>query len=109
MNLANMTYDRFSYDHDLWLKILFKSFSLYYILFLLKILKYRQNDTFFCSFYNFWEQYHNSKAVNINQILNQLEINPFFSQMSAEEYLNCDISTDTSELLHMIISCATNY
>ena len=37
----------------------------------------------------------NSTTENINQLLNQLEINHNFSQMSADEYVNCDISTDT--------------
>ena len=43
------------------------------------------------------EQAQNSTTVNINRHLNQFEINRNFSQMSAEEYVNCDISTSTTE------------
>ena len=37
------------------------------------------------------EQERNSTTENINRLINQLEINHNFSQMSAKEYVNCDI------------------
>ena len=44
------------------------------------------------------EYERNSTTENINRLLNKLEINHNnFSQISEEEYVNCDISTDTTE------------
>ena len=43
------------------------------------------------------EHKRNSNTENIKRILNQLKINHNFSQMSAEKYVNFDISTGTTE------------
>ena len=40
---------------------------------------------------------NNWKSENISRLLNQLEISHNFSQILAEEYVNCDISTSTTE------------
>ena len=43
------------------------------------------------------EHQRNSTTENIKRLLKKLEINHNFSQMSAEKYVNCDISTGTTE------------
>ena len=39
----------------------------------------------------------NSTTENIKWLINQLETNHNFNQMSTEKYVNCDISTGTTE------------
>ena len=43
------------------------------------------------------EYEHNSTTENNKRLINQFKINHNFSQMSAEKYVNFDISTGTTE------------